>query len=108
MEKELEFLNGMKNGKGKEYYDNGVLEFEGKYLYNYRIKGKKYYDNGKLEFEGDFLFGKKWNGKGYDYNGNLIYELNKGNGKIKEYNDYGQLIFEGEYRIFRREKTWIG
>ena len=97
LEKELEFLNGMKNGKGKEYYDNGVLEFEGEYLYNYRIKGKKYFDNGKLEFEGDFLFGKKWNGKGYDYNGNLIYELNKGNGKIKEYNDYGQLIFEGEY-----------
>ena len=26
-----------------------------------------------------------WNGKGYDFNGNLIYEINKGNGKICEY-----------------------
>ena len=42
------------------------------------------------------LYNKKWSGKGYDENGNIIYELNNGNGKIKEYN-YGQLIYEGEY-----------
>ena len=28
---------------------------------------------------------------------NSIYELIKGTGKIKEYNDNGKLIFEGEY-----------
>ena len=33
---------------------------------------------------------KKWNGKGYDENGNVIYELINGNGKVKEYNEYGR------------------
>ena len=44
----------------------------------------------------------KRNGKGKTYNyGHLIYfgEIVKGkkNGKEKEYDDYGKLIFEGEY-----------
>ena len=30
--KECEFINGLQNGKGKEYYDNGKLEFEGEFL----------------------------------------------------------------------------
>ena len=29
---EGEYLNGERNGKGKEYYDNGILKCEGKYL----------------------------------------------------------------------------
>ena len=36
-------------------------------------------------------------GKGYDNNGNIIYELNNKNGQGKEYNDKGDLEFEGEY-----------
>ena len=50
---EGEYLNGKRNGKGKEYYNNG-----------------------KLEFEGEYLDDKRWNGKGYDIPNNLIYELN--------------------------------
>ena len=50
-----------------------------------------------MEFEGDFLNEKKWEGKGYDLEGNTIYELINGNGKVKEFNDEGKLIFEGEY-----------
>ena len=48
--------------------------------------------------------GKKWNGKGkeYDEDGNLIFEgeyINgqKWNGKGKEYDEDGNLTFEGEY-----------
>ena len=67
----------------------------GQYLYNKRIKGK-YYIKGILEYEGEFLFNKKWNGKGYDIYGNILYELNNGNGNVKEYY-YDKLIFEGEY-----------
>jgi len=52
-------------------------------LNNYRIKGKEYYKNGKLFFEGEYLFANRWNGKIYDYNGNVQFELNKGNGIIK-------------------------
>ena len=33
-----EYLNGERNGKGKEYYYNGKLEFEGKYLNGKRIE----------------------------------------------------------------------
>ena len=93
---EGEFLNGKRNGKGKEYFQNGKLIFEGEYLYNFRLKGKLYI-KGKLEFEGEFLYNKKWNGKVYDENGNIIYELIKGNEKVKEYNKSDPLIFEGEY-----------
>ena len=50
-----------------------------------------------MEYEGNLNNNKKWNGKGYDTNGNVIYELINGNGKVKEYNENGKLIFEGEY-----------
>ena len=93
---EGEYLNGKRNGKGKEFYDTGGISFEGEYLYGYKRKGT-FYAYKKMEYEGEFLFNKKWNGKGFDENGNVIYELNNGNGKVKEYNDIGSLIFEGEY-----------
>ena len=41
---EGEYLNGEKNGKGKEYNWQGELELEGEYLKGRRNgKGKKYY-----------------------------------------------------------------
>ena len=94
---EGEYKDGKRNGYGKEYMnpENKIL-FEGEYLYGRRKKGKEYDINGKLEFEGEYLFDKKYNGKGFDENGNIIYELNNGNGKVKEYLN-GKLIFEGEY-----------
>ena len=91
------YLNNKKHGKGKEYNIKGELIFEGEYLYNYKIKGKEYVNN-ILQYEGDFLFNKKYNGKGYDSNGKVIYELINGNGKVKEYNEYNsKLFFDGEY-----------
>ena len=60
------YLNEEKNGKGKEYYNDGILEFEGEYLNGKRNgKGNEYNNDGKLIFEGEYLDGKKWNGKGY-------------------------------------------
>ena len=67
-------MDGMKNGKYKEYFDNG-----------------------KLKFEGEYLNGKRWNGKGYDIFCNIEFEIKNGKGNIKEYNIYGNLVFEGEY-----------
>ena len=89
------YLNGKKNGIGKEYNTNDQKIFEGEYLYDYKIKGKSYI-KGILEYEGEFLFNKKWDGKGYNEFGNIIYELNNGNGNVKEYYG-GELEFEGEY-----------
>ena len=40
MEKEMENINGERNGKGKEYYDNNKLKFEGEYL-NGERNGKR-------------------------------------------------------------------
>ena len=58
------YLNGQKNGKGREYY-YGELIFEGEYKNGKKNgEGKEYYLD-KLIFEGEYLNGKKWNGIGY-------------------------------------------
>ena len=49
------------NGKVKEFciYDDHLL-FEGEYLIGKRNgKGKEYYENGDLKFEGEYLNGKR-------------------------------------------------
>ena len=71
---ECEYLNGQKNGKAKEYNNEGQLKFEGEYLYGHKKQGKEYF-NGYLEFEGEYLFDKKWKGKVYDNKGNIIDEI---------------------------------
>ena len=49
-------------------------------------------------FEGEYLNDMKWNGKLYKENQTEYeYGLKNGNGKIKEYDSWGKLIFEGEY-----------
>ena len=51
------YLNGLRNGKGKEYND-GNLIFEGEYLNGLRNgKGKEYDNHGNLIFEGEYLNG---------------------------------------------------
>ena len=95
---EGEYLNGERNGKGKEYFFSGELIFEGEYLNGKRNgKGKDYYLNGKLRFEGEYLNGERLNGKLFDKKGNIYLDLQNANGLIKEYNVYGRLEFEGEY-----------
>ena len=63
-----------KNGKGKEFYSNGALKFDGEYFNNREMIGTK-----------------------YDKEGKVIYALNNINGKGKEYDNNNLLIFEGEY-----------
>ena len=95
---EGQYLNGLKNGKCKEYnHENGKLLFEGEYLngeingegkefYNDKIifegqykngerngKGKEFY-NDKIIFEGEYLNGDRFVGKGIDYEGNIYHE----------------------------------
>ena len=57
-----------------------------------------------MEYDGEYLYDKKWNGNGYNKNGDIIYKLINGNGKVKEYNIYGNLIFEGEYLNGKKKK----
>ena len=94
---EGEYINGKKIGKGKQYYNyDGKLIFEGTYVYEFKLEGKLYM-NKKLEFEGKFLYERKYDGKGYDKNGNIIYKLINGTGKVKEHFENGGSQFEGEY-----------
>ena len=117
---EGEYLNGKRNGKGKEYNDNGRIIFEGEYLngkrngkgkeydYNHLIyegeylngqrngKGKEYNKWGVLLFKGVYLKGNKFNGKTYDKFDHILYELKEGKGFCREYEN-GMKAFEGEY-----------
>jgi len=60
---EGEYLNGERNGKGKEYSGGNII-FEGEYLNGKRWngKGEEYY-SGKFSFNGEYLNGKRWNGQ---------------------------------------------
>ena len=114
-------MNGKRNGKGKEYNENGILIFEGEYYSWKKWNGKIYFKNEiyeikngkgfireyieyeKIIFEGTLLEGKR-NGKGkeYNYQGKLVFEgeyLNgkKLKGKGKESDSNGKIIFKGEY-----------
>ena len=91
-----EYLCGKKHGSIKEYDNKGLIQFDGIYINGHKRSGKSYI-KGKLEYEGEYLFDKKFNGKGYDENSNVIYELKNGTGKVKEYDEYEKLKFEGEY-----------
>ena len=57
---EGEYLNGKKNGKGKEYDENGNKIFEGEFINDKRNgKWKEYDGEGNLIFKGEYLNGKK-------------------------------------------------
>ena len=113
---EGDYIDGKKTGYGKEYYEEKFssemkIKYEGKYLNGKRNgKGIEYYNNGGIKFEGIFLFGQRYKGKGYDKDGKNIYELEEGKGYIKEFGDFNDIMFEGEYpngkgkEYFNKEK----
>ena len=117
IEFEGQYKNWKRNGKGKEFYDNGKLKFEGEYLDIKRNgKGKHYYLD-QLKFEGEYKNWKIFIGTKYDDNGNIIQKFDgtekenalynyvfnketlnkKRNGNDKEFNANGKLIYEGEF-----------
>ena len=94
-EDEDEYSDDKECNKEKEYY--GKLKYEGEYLNGKRNgEGKEYYIDGQLKFEGKYLADKKWDGKGYYKNNEIIYELKEGKGYIKEYKDNYEIDYECE------------
>ena len=92
------YLNGERNGKGKEYYEDGRLRFEGEYLNGKRNgKGKEYKHNGELIFVGKYNNGERNNIICNDILKNKFYSFENREGYIKEYYPDGRLRFEGEY-----------
>ena len=120
LEYEGEFSDLIQNGPGKEYDDEGKLEFEGIFLNGEWKKGKhydhngkfiedveylnekghkkvkQYFYNGKLKFDGEYLDYKKWNGIAYNQNGEVVLKLKEGKGKGKFYDFNSELLFEEE------------
>ena len=98
---EGEYLNGKRNGKGKEFYYNGKLMFKGEYLNGKKWNGNGYNDNSRIYSLKDGKGFVKEYGHEYCYEDLLIFEgeyINgEKNGKGIEYDDFGRLKFEGEY-----------
>ena len=101
---EGEYLNGERNGKGKEYYSNGQLKFEGEYLNGKREgKGKEYYKDGTLKFEGEYHDGKNEYVKEFDLEKEIKIEKEKLSKEKNEFN-YDKLILEK--KIYLLEKIY--
>ena len=95
-----ELLYELKDEKGYVYELNffGNLIFEGEYLNGEKNGiGKEYYKESKTKFEGMYKNDRRWNGIGYNMKNEIIYELKEGKGYVYEYNYFGNCIFEGEY-----------
>ena len=84
------------------------MKFKGKYLNGKRNgKGREYNEDGQIIFKGEYLNDLQWNGKGYDSFNNITYELKDGKGFVKEYYDCSKnLKFKGEY--LNGQKNGIG
>ena len=91
--------NGRGKKKGKEYYINSnQILYEGEFLNGERNgKGKEYNWCRDLIFKGEYFKGKRWNGKGYNIYKKIIYKLKDGKGYVRNYDYDNNLIYEGEY-----------
>ena len=109
-----EIING--TGKGKEFYTNGSLKYDGDYLNGEKNgNGKEYYYSGNLKYEGNYLNGKKdKNGKRKEYYDTMNQDIalkfdgeylngKKWNGYGKEFDNDGKLIFLGNYKNGEKE-----
>ena len=91
-------LNGLKQGKGKLYYKNGNIKYDGDFVKDkFEGNGKYYYENGEY-YNGQWFNGfKQGKGKIYYKNGNIKYEGDFVNDK---YEGDGKFIWKnGDYYI---------
>ena len=111
--------DGLKNGPGKAYDEDGKLIFEGIYLNGVEWEGQgqmveveksdKVDLKSYIDYEGNFIKGRKWgHGKELEYSF-LVYEGefkdDKRSGYGKEYDHGNIIIFEGQ---FLDGKRWEG
>lgn len=125
VEKSFIFRNGIMIGEGvvtekgerdgywKEYYDDGRLRAEGKYIKDVREGAWKYYhSNGNTEQEGVYTNGKpegEW--RWYYPGGQLLREESYYNGLLDglmtEYDEAGNVITKGEYVEGKETGEWF-
>jgi antitoxin component YwqK of YwqJK toxin-antitoxin module len=108
--KKGKFKNGVLLGNGKVYFENGQLQYKGKFkeeglLHGYGLSGNatEYYESGQIKYKGQFK-GSNYDGKGKYYyeNGELAYEgewkAGNPNGKGKKYYENGELSYNGKWK----------
>ena len=103
-----ELNNNIKNGKGILYYDDDTIKYDGFFVSDKFEGFGKYIEKNGQYYIGEWKDNLKDEGKEYDSYGDLIFEgkyINGKRGKGKEYDSYGDLIFEGEYL---NGKKWNG
>ncbi len=106
--------SGKKQGDWKEFYDNGRIRAEGKYVNNKRIgKWIFYFENGKIEQTGFFDNGGQYTGdwKWYFPDGSLRivekYFEGEREGDYLEYDSDGEIMIQGEYVNGSKEGDWV-
>ncbi|MED3928362.1 hypothetical protein P4594_25275, partial [Priestia megaterium] len=93
-------INGLKDGEGIQYNENGTISLKAKYEKNAPVEGILYKD-GKILFEGTFKDFRPWNGQtfNYDFSQERVKEFTgeirdgkpyKGMGYLFKRNDQGQ------------------
>ena len=101
------FINGEKNGKGKEYNTEGFLLFEGIFSNGKKNgNGKEYHLNGELKFDGDYKEGKEWDGIGYNKKGKIEY-IYKNGIKYEDFEKINLLLF-GDKPIKNKKENLNG
>jgi antitoxin component YwqK of YwqJK toxin-antitoxin module len=103
---------GEREGFWKEYYDNGTLRAEGKYIKDVKEGPWKYYHpNGMTDQEGSYRQGKpegEW--RWYYTGGQTLREESYYNGladgMMTEYDEAGNIITKGEYLEGNEEGEW--
>ena len=90
LEYEGDFKNGKKEGIGKAYSKGSILIYEGEYKNGIRNGKGKTFKEGKVFFDGEFLDDELFKGKTYE-DGKVVYELEE-NGIRKEYNNFGYYL----------------
>ncbi len=105
---------GFKNGHWKEYYDDGALKSEGKYVAGRKVDYWKYYfKNGEIEQEGNFGTKGEFDGvwKWYYETGKerLVENYENGllEGAVNEYDEKGNIIVKGEYLGGEENGNWL-
>ena len=110
---ENSFVNGLRDGVWRQYWDNGQLWLKENYK-NGKKEGSyiQYHENGKLNTNSNYKNGKPdgtwvyyWDNEKIRTKGN--YKNGKLEGEWVEYSFEGQLKYKGHYKNNKKDGYWV-
>lgn len=101
--------NGVLQGVGEEYDENGLISYEGPFLDGQRSGEGVAYEDGVLAYEGQFS-GGLYEGRGRLYDDGILsyegsFEAGKASGDGTAYHQNGQVSYRGQFAEGLREGT---